>query len=90
MKNINRLPFPELIEQWLNLPSEAPKYVIGCDVGREVSVFCLGRHNHNGTFEILLQKQFMNEDLHVTVKTEFETEVDNLSKYFNAIIIKEE
>ena len=32
----------------------------------------------------------MNEDLPVTVKTEFETEVDNLSKYFNAIIIKEE
>jgi len=82
-----------LLQEWLETPREdksvAPRYVIGWDATDDLSTFCFGRYNFKGSFEILLQKQFINEDQHITVKTEFETEVENISKYFNATIIKE-
>jgi hypothetical protein len=92
MKNIDRLPFKMWLQEWLETPREdmsvAPRYVIGCDSGVTTSTFCLAKTDSNGSFEILLLKQFINEDQPITVKTEFETQVENISKYFNATIIK--
>ncbi len=93
MKNIDRIPFKMLLQEWLETPREGksvtPRYVIGCDATDNLNTFCFGRQNFNGSFEILLQKQFINKDQPITGKTEFETEVENTSKYFNATIIKE-
>ena len=59
-----------------------PKYYIGVDKYKgSPSCYCLTREL-NGTVDIILIKRSNNEE-------EFDAEVNNLAKYFNATIIKE-
>jgi hypothetical protein len=59
-----------------------PQYYIGVDnYDKENNAYCLSRH-WEGNIEILQSKVIKDE-------VEFEKEVENLSKYFNAKIIKE-
>lgn len=54
-----------------------PQYIMGVDtVDKDVNVYCLGK-KVGGTFEIILTKTMYN-------KEEFNQEVENLTKYFNA------
>lgn len=60
---------------------EPPKHIIGVDTqDKDKNAYCLTRH-FNGTVEILLSKTIRDEN-------EFQDEVENLQKYFDAIIIK--
>lgn len=59
-----------------------PTYVIGIDnYDPEIFTYCLAK-NYNNTTEVLLIKRMKN-------KLDFKEEINNLSKYFNAIILKE-
>lgn len=58
-------------------------FYIGIDTYKgSPNCYCLSKDT-NGVIEILLAKQIWSEE-------EFNTEVKNLSKYFNATIIKEQ
>lgn len=65
-----------------NLDIKKPFYSIGVDTYDEKNLaYCLSR-SVNGVVEILLCKTMKD-------KKPFEEEVENLSKYFNACVIKE-
>lgn len=66
-----------------NLKVEKPSYVIGVDTyDKRVNTYCLMRRRIDNSLEIILLKTIRNEK-------DFNTEVENLSKYFNADIIRE-
>ncbi len=59
-----------------------PKFYIGIDTYKgSPNCYCLTREI-DGVVEILIAKQIWNDEI-------FNTEVNNLAKYFNATIIKE-
>lgn len=65
-----------------NLEFSKPTYMIGVDnTDKRYLSYCLAR-DINGIFEVLLSKS-MTDD------SDFEEEVENLAKYFNAEIVKE-
>lgn len=58
-------------------------YVIGVDTyDKKCLAYCLCR-NINGQVDVILSKRMTN-------KKSFEEEVDNLSKYFNAVTYRED
>lgn len=59
-----------------NAINKKQEYFIGVDTEDKILAYCFGRIV-DGVFEILLSKCMKNE-------TEFNQEVDNLAKYFNA------
>ena len=62
--------------------SKDSKHVLGISTDGEVHSYCLGRWDNEGNFEVLLTSKLKD-------KWEFDREVENLSKYFNAELIKE-
>ena len=87
-KNIDRLPFPELIDEFEKFKDTKTMHTLAVDgTFRGVKSYCLTKTIVGGPSTILLTKSVINkEELH-SVKTEFETEVENLAKYFDAKII---
>jgi hypothetical protein len=58
-----------------------PEYIMGVDTyDKDALVYCFGR-KIDGVFEIMLTKTMRNE-------TEFNQEIENLVKYFNAEVIR--
>ena len=58
-----------------------PEYVIGVDAyDKDALAYCFGR-KVDGVFEIMLAKTMRNEN-------EFNQEVENLAKYFNADVFR--
>lgn len=70
-----------LKEQLVKLDKATAKHYIGIDRSKNINSYCLVRHFDNVP-EIILSKSII--DLR-----EFNEEVSNLSKYFNAEIIEE-
>lgn len=89
-RNIDRIPFPELMEEMLKYKEPEVIYAIGVDdTFDKVKSYCLTKTIVGVGTEIVLLKSFNIKDEVHSVKTEFQTEVENLAKYFNATIITE-
>lgn len=58
------------------------KYVMGVDCHDDIGAYCLMRFIDGKEPEMILSKKKIND-------VQFEEEVENLSKYFNATILKD-
>ena len=87
-RNIDRIPFSELMDEMLKYREPEVVYTIGVDdTFNRVKSYCLTKTIVGVGTEIVLLKSFTIENEMHSVKTEFQTEVENLAKYFNATII---
>lgn len=88
MKNIDRIYDPKLIEEWENFDKPQIFYTLAVDATFDsIKSYCLTRGVVGGKTEILLIKSVKEENVERSMRSEFEIEVDNLSKYFNARIV---
>ena len=81
-KTINSSVVPVIDNRLFNnfMPDKLPKYVMGIDTyDKDTLTYCLSR-KVNKTFEVILRKTIRDEK-------EFQQEVDNLAKYFNAEVL---
>jgi hypothetical protein len=82
MEESNVFDVKRLSELFENLSVEQPKYFICADtVDKDVSAYCLAK-TYNGEFHFILTKRMRSGK-------EFDEEVANLAKYFNAEFVKE-
>lgn len=88
-KLIDGLAFPNLLRELENLKLPSFKYIIGVDdYDKQIKSYCLMRVSDSGVSEVLISKVIREEEVYKSIKSDFQKEVENLSKYFNAKIIK--
>lgn len=91
MKNIDNIFDTKLLHEWMAYGKPTVIYTIGVDAStvNGVKAYCLTKGVVGGSTEILLTKSVNEENVERSMKSEFEIEVENLAKYFNARIIRD-
>lgn len=88
MKNIDKVYNSRLIEEWERFKAAKIEYVLAVDATFDnVRSYCLTRIIVGVKAEIILTKSVIETKEFKKDKSEFQEEVKNLAKYFNAEII---
>lgn len=81
----------KLIEQYEKFKDAEITYTIGVDsTFKDVVSYCLVRSIKGDPVDILLTKSIMVKNGESSVQDNFELEVSNLARYFNAKIVRNE
>lgn len=83
-RNIEKLPFKSALNRLLDFENiNPPNYVIGVDSYNKKALCYTLVKKTGSSIEILLCKTLQDEE-------RFKDEVENLSKYFNAVVYEED